>query len=377
MNFTFSEEQQQFADALRRYLDERYGFDARRAIVHSDAGVSADQWRAFAELGLTALPVPEAHGGFGGGAVDMLVAMQELGRALVVEPYWATAVGIEAVRVAGSGSGEDAALLERVAQGDAKLAVAFHEPHARYDLFAIETTARPDGDAFALNGVKSIVQHGAQADVLITPARLPNGALGLFAVARGAAGADVVDYRTIDGQRAATIRLSNTPARALAGGERDAAVLEKIADYGIVLLCAEAIGALDALNRATLDYTKTRQQFGMPIARFQALQHRMVDMLIHVEQARSLAYLAAVRYASDDANTRRKAVSAAKVRIGQAARFVGQQAVQLHGGMGVTDEVAAAHLFKRLSIIETTLGDVDHHLARFASLPDFAALQDA
>ncbi|AOJ02395.1 pimeloyl-CoA dehydrogenase small subunit [Burkholderia mayonis] len=377
MNFTFSEEQQQFADALRRYLDERYGFDARRAIVHSDAGVSADQWRAFAELGLTALPVPEAHGGFGGGAVDMLVAMQELGRALVVEPYWATAAGIEAVRVAGSGSGEDAALLERVAQGDAKLAVAFHEPHARYDLFAIETTARPDGDAFALNGVKSIVQHGAQADVLIAPARLPNGALGLFAVARGAAGADVVDYRTIDGQRAATIRLSNTPARALAGGERDAAALEKISDYGIVLLCAEAIGALDALNRATLDYTKTRQQFGMPIARFQALQHRMVDMLIHVEQARSLAYLAAVRYASDDANTRRKAVSAAKVRIGQAARFVGQQAVQLHGGMGVTDEVAAAHLFKRLSIIETTLGDVDHHLARFASLPDFAALQDA
>ncbi|AJX33679.1 acyl-CoA dehydrogenase family protein [Burkholderia oklahomensis] len=377
MNFTFSEEQQQFADALRRYLDERYGFDARRAIVHSDAGVSADQWRAFAGLGLTALPVPEAHGGFGGGAVDMLVAMQELGRALVVEPYWATAVGIEAVRVAGSGSGEDAALLERVAQGDAKLAVAFHEPHARYDLFAIETTARPHGDAFVLNGVKSVIQHGAQADALIAPARLPNGALGLFVVARGATGADVVDYRTIDGQRAATIRLSSTPARALAGGERDASALEKIADYGIVLLCAEALGALDALNRATLDYTKTRQQFGVPIARFQALQHRMVDMLIHVEQARSLAYLAAVRYASDDADARRKAVSAAKVRIGQAARFVGQQAVQLHGGMGVTDEVAAAHLFKRLSIIETTLGDVDHHLARFASLPDFAALQDA
>ncbi len=161
------------------------------------------------------------------------------------------------------------------------------------------------------------------------------------------------------------------------GGERDAAALERIADYGVVLLCGEAIGALDALNHATLDYTKTREQFGVPIARFQALQHRMVDMLIHAEQARSLTYLAAVRYASDDANARRKAVSAAKARVGQAARFVGQQAVQLHGGMGVTDEVAAAHLFKRLSIIETTLGDVDHHLARFASLPDFALLQDA
>ncbi|SMG00473.1 acyl-CoA dehydrogenase family protein [Burkholderia singularis] len=377
MNFTFSEEQQQFGDALRRYLTERYDFDARRAIIHSEAGVSADQWRAFAELGLTALPVPQAHGGFGGDAVYMLVAMRELGRALVVEPYWATAVGIEALRIAGSGDAADAALLERVAQGDAKLAVAFHEPHARYDLFAIETSARPDGDAFALSGVKSVVTHGAQADVLILPARLPDGALGLFALERGAAGADVTDYRTIDGQRAATIRLSNAPARALAGGMHGDAAWEQIADYGTVLLCAEALGALDALNHATLDYTKTREQFGGPIARFQALQHRMVDMLIHAEQARSLTYLAAVRYASSNADERRRAVSAAKARLGQAARFIGQQAVQLHGGMGVTDEVAAAHWFKRLSIIETTLGDVDHHVARFASLPDFAAPQAA
>ncbi len=161
------------------------------------------------------------------------------------------------------------------------------------------------------------------------------------------------------------------PARRLVDGSRGAETLERIADYGIVLLCAEAIGALDALNRATLEYTRTREQFGMPIARFQALQHRMVDMLIHAEQARSLTYLAALRYADDDANQRRRAVSAAKVRVGQAARFVGQQAIQLHGGMGVTNEVAAAHLFKRLSIIDLTLGDVDHHTARFASLPDF------
>ncbi|WP_323121591.1 acyl-CoA dehydrogenase family protein [Burkholderia alba] len=377
MDFTFTDEQQQFADALRRYLDGRYGFDARQAIVRTDAGVSGEQWRAFAELGLTALPVPESHGGFGGSAVDMMVAMQELGRALVVEPYWATAVGIEALRTAGSGAGEDAALLERVAQGDAKLAVAFNEPDARYDLFALATTAAPQGTGFVLNGVKSVVQHGAQADVWIVPARVADGSLGLFAIERGAAGAEVVDYRTIDGQRAATIRLSNTPGRALAGGEHDAAALEKIADYGIVLLCGEAVGALDALNRATLDYTKTREQFGVPIARFQALQHRMVDMLIQAEQARSITYLAAVRYAGADADARRQAVSAAKARVGQAARFVGQQAVQLHGGMGVTNEVAAAHLFKRLSIIETTLGDVDHHLERFAARPSFMTPQDA
>ncbi|OJA76717.1 pimeloyl-CoA dehydrogenase small subunit [Burkholderia ubonensis] len=371
MDFTFTDEQQQFADALRRYLDEQYGFETRQAIVRSEAGVSDAQWQAFTELGLTALPVPDAQGGFGGSAIDMLVALQALGRALVVEPYWATAVGVEALRVAGSGAGEDAALLEGVAQGRKRLAVAFHEPHARYDLFALDTRASgPDG-AQRLTGIKSIVQHGAQADVWIVPARLDDGAVGLFAVERGAAGADVVDYRTIDGQRAATIRLNDTPARRLAGGERDAAALERIADYATVLLCAEAVGALDELNRATVEYTKTREQFGVPIARFQALQHRMVDMLIHAEQARSLTYLAAVRYASDDADARRKAVSAAKARVGQAARFVGQQAVQLHGGMGVTNEVAAAHLFKRLSIIETTLGDTDHHLARIAALPDF------
>ncbi|MGU7781974.1 acyl-CoA dehydrogenase family protein [Burkholderia sp. PU8-34] len=371
MDFSFTDEQQQFADALRRYLDEQYGFEARQAIVRSDAGVSDTQWQAFAELGLTALPVPDAQGGFGGSAVDMLVAMQELGRALVVEPYWATAVGIEALRVAGSGAGDDAALLERVAQGRMRLAVAFHEPHARYDLFAIDTHARGQGGTVRVTGTKSIVQHGAQADAWIVPARLDDGAVGLLVVERGAAGTDVIDYRTIDGQRAATIRFDATPARLLTGGARDAAALEQVADYATVLLCAEAIGALDELNRATVEYTKTREQFGVPIARFQALQHRMVDMLIHAEQARSLTYLAAVRYASADADARRKAVSAAKARVGQAARFVGQQAVQLHGGMGVTNEVAAAHLFKRLAIIETTLGDTDHHLARIAALPDF------
>ncbi|HEY1995715.1 acyl-CoA dehydrogenase [Paraburkholderia sp.] len=377
MDFTFTDEQQQFADALRRYLDKNYGFEARQAIVYSDAGVSETHWNAFSELGLTALPVPEEQGGFNGSPVDMLVVMQELGRALVVEPYWATAVGIEALRIAGSagaGHGEDTALLERAAQGEIKLAVAFHEPHARYDLFSVETTAVKQGEQYALSGKKSVVLHGAQAHYWIVPARL-NGEIALFVVARDAAGVQVTDYRTIDGQRAANLSLEGTPARQLVGETGGAAALEHIADYGTVLLCAEAVGALDALNHATVEYTKTRQQFGQPIARFQALQHRMVEMLIHAEQARSVTYLAAVRYASTNADERRRAVSAAKVRVGQAARFVGQQAVQLHGGMGVTNEVAAAHLFKRLAIIETTLGDVDHHLARFAALPGFATAE--
>ncbi|BDC38860.1 acyl-CoA dehydrogenase family protein [Paraburkholderia terrae] len=371
MNFNFTDEQQQFADALRRYLDKQYGFEARQAIVRTEAGVSDEHWSAFAELGLTALPVPEAQGGFDGGAVDMLIVMQELGRAIVVEPYWSTAVGIEALRLSGTGDSDDAALLERAAQGESKLAVAFHEPHARYDLFSIDTTAAREGNGYALSGTKSVAQHGAQADYWIVPARL-DGEIALFVVARDAANTQITDYRTIDGQRAATLTFNATPARKLNGRHAGAAALEHIADYGVVLLCAEAIGALDALNHATVEYTKTRQQFGVPIARFQALQHRMVEMLIHTEQARSATYLAAVRYGSDDVDERRRAVSAAKVRVGQAARFVGQQAVQLHGGMGVTNEVAAAHLFKRLAIIETTLGDVDHHLARFAALPGFA-----
>ncbi len=234
MNFTFTDEQQQFADALRRYLDRQYGFDARRAIVHSAAGVSDTHWAGFAELGLTALPVPQAQGGFDGGAVDMLVVMQELGRALVVEPYWATAVGVEALRLAGTGQGDDAALLERVAQGEIKLAVAFHEPGARYDLFQVETTATQQRDGHGLSGIKSIVQHGAQADHWIVPARV-DGEISLFAVARDAAGVQVTDYRTIDGQRAATLTFEHTPARWLGGDHAGAATFGRIADYGTML----------------------------------------------------------------------------------------------------------------------------------------------
>ena len=371
MNFNFTEEQQQLADALRRYLDKNYGFEARQAIVKTPAGVSDSHWSAFVELGLTALPVPAEQGGFDGAPFDMLVVMQELGRALVVEPYWATAVGVEALELAGASVAENAALLEGVASGEVKLAAAFHEPQSRYDLFALETEASETSAGFALTGAKSVVQHGAQASYWIVPARLA-GQVALFVVARDAQGVEVNEYRTIDGQRAATLTFNEARARRLGDAHTGAATWEKIADYATFLLCAEAVGAMDALNHATVEYTKTRQQFGVPIARFQALQHRMAEMLIHAEQARSLTYLAAARYSSESADERRRAISAAKVRVGQAARFIGQQAVQLHGGMGVTNEVAAAHLFKRLAIIETTLGDVDHHLERFASLPGFA-----
>ena len=375
MDFTFKEEQQQFADALRRWIDKDYGFDTRNKIIHSPSGVSDAAWATLADLGMTALPVPEAQGGFSGSAVDMLVVMQELGRGLVVEPYLATVLGAEFLRLAG---GHDN-LLERVAGGDLKLACALGEKQARHDLFDIATTATVSDGGYRLDGVKTVVIHGAQAGALIVSAR-SGGAqrdtdgIALFVLAADSPGLSVRDYRTIDGQRAATVTLTGVqaPAASLLGAPGAGwDILDAAADYGASLLCSEALGAMDAIFAATLDYLKTRTQFGAPIGKFQALQHRMADMFIHIEQARSMAMLAAGKLGSSDAEQRRRSVSAAKARVGQALKFVGQQAVQLHGGMGVTNELPAAHHFKRLSMIELTLGDSDHHLQRFIAQPGF------
>ncbi|HEV7814931.1 MAG TPA: acyl-CoA dehydrogenase family protein [Janthinobacterium sp.] len=376
MDFAFKEEQRQFADALRRWVDKDYAFETRRKIIHSQSGVSDAAWAALAELGMTALPVPQAQGGFSGGAVDMLVVMQELGRGLVVEPYLATVLGAEFLKL---GGGHDA-LLEQVAGGALKLACALGEKQARHDLFDIATTATATaGGGFVIDGVKTVAVHGAQAGALIVSARSggdqrDSAGISLFVVAAGTPGLTVSDYRTIDGQRAATVALERValpPSALLGGAGAGWELLDAAADYGAGLLCFEALGAMDAIFAATLAYLKTRTQFGAPIGKFQALQHRMADMFIHLEQARSMAMLAAVKLDAGDAAQRRRVVSAAKARIGQAARFVGQQAVQLHGGMGVTDELPAAHHFKRLAMIELTLGDSDHHLQRFIAQPGF------
>lgn len=381
MDFNFTPEQRQFADALKRWIARDYGFEARRAIVHSDTGTSNTAWATLAELGMTALPVPAEHGGFDGSAVDMFVVMQELGRGLVVEPYFATMFGAEFLRV-GGGHG---ALLERVAAGELVLACALGERQSRHDLFDIATRAerRNSGDGWVLNGEKKVVIHGAEAGMLVVSARSSggqreHGGVCLFVLSADTPGVHVTGYRTLDGLRAADVRFENVqaPAESLIGAEgAGSEILDAALDYGAGLLCFEALGAMEALFEATLDYLKTRQQFGAPIGKFQALQHRMADMYIHLEQARSMALLAAVKLASGDAAERRRAVSAAKYRINQAARFVGQQAVQLHGGMGVTDELPAAHYFKRLASIELTLGDADHHLARFIAQPGFTEAQ--
>jgi alkylation response protein AidB-like acyl-CoA dehydrogenase len=377
MDFNFTEEQKQFADALRRWIDKDYSFEHRNKIVYSERGVSDEAWATLAELGMTALPIPEEQGGFNGSAVDMMVVMHELGRGLVVEPYFATVLGAEFLKRAG-GNG---ALLERIAGGDLKLACALHERQSRYDLFDVATTAAPSAGGYVLNGVKTVVVHGAQAGVLIVSARTGDvqrdrDGISLFAIPSDADGITIRDYRTIDNQRAADITFANVqvPASAVLGKIGAGwDILDAVSDYGSALLCSEAVGAMEALNAATLEYLKTRQQFGVPIGKFQALQHRMADMFMHLEQARSMAMLAAAKVASTDAAERRRTVSAAKARVGQALKFVGQQAVQLHGGMGVTNELPAAHYFKRLTMIELTLGDTDHHVMRFIEQPGFSA----
>ncbi|WP_295999804.1 acyl-CoA dehydrogenase family protein [Rugamonas sp.] len=375
MDFTLTEEQQQFGEALRRWIAKDYSFDARRRIIHSASGVSDLAWDTLVELGMTALPVPQAQGGFDGSAVDLMVVMQELGRGLVVEPYWATVLGAQFLKLAG---GKEA-LLARLANGQLKLACALTEKHARYDLNDVTTIASVNGEGYLIDGSKTVVVHGGQAGAFVVSARSSgaqrdcNG-ISLFVVPADADGVTVRDYRTIDGQRAATVTFANVALPPVALLSRLGAgwdILDAAADYGATLLCAEAVGAMDAIFAATLDYVKTRQQFGAPIGRFQALQHRMADMYIHIEQARSMAMLAAVKVASESVEERRRTVSAAKARVGQAARFVGQQAVQLHGGMGVTDELPAAHHFKRLTMIDLTLGDVDYHLERFIAQPGF------
>jgi len=375
MDFNFNPEQGQFADALKRWIGRDYGFEARRAIVRSDAGVSDAAWATLVELGMTALPVPEAQGGFSGSAVDMLVVMQELGRGLVVEPYLATVLGAEFLRL----GGRHPQLLEQVATGELKLACALGERQSRHDMRDIATRAEPEGDGYVLNGEKKVVLHGAQAGMLVVSARsggaqCDEAGIGLFLVPLDAAGLRITDYRTLDGLRAADVVFDQVrvdAAAVIGAAGAGWSILDAALDYGAGLLCAEAVGAMEAIFDTTLEYLKTRQQFGAPIGKFQALQHRMADMFVHLEQARSMALLAAVKLGSNDAGERRRAVSAAKYRINLAARFIGQQAVQLHGGMGVTDELPAAHYFKRLSTIELTLGDADHHLARFIAQPGF------
>lgn len=374
MDFNYNEEQLALQDTLRRFIAKDYGFEQRRALAKSAEGFSRDHWRQFADLGILALPFPEDFGGLSGNAVDSMLVMEMLGRGLVLEPYLATVIlsgGL--IRDNGSATQKEA-LLPAIAGGELLMALAHYEAGGRYEIRHVATGAKADGDGFVLNGTKAVVLAGGAADKLIVSARTsgaPEDAKGisLFLVERNAPGLSVRSYATQDGARAAEVKLTNVRVAgdALIGAKDNALpLIERAFDYAVAALCAEAVGAMAALNEVTLEYLKTRKQFGQPIGRFQALQHRMVDMVIATEQARSMATLAAVKADSTDAAERRRTLSAAKAYVGQSARSVGQSAVQLHGGMGVVDELNVSHYFKRLTMINATFGDADHHLGLFS-----------
>ena len=375
MDFEYSEEQRLLSETLRRFLATGYNFDARAKILASGPGYSEDVWAALAEMGVLGVPFDAEHGGFGGTTVDMLVVMEALGEALVVEPYLAT-VGLGGRFVARGGSpAQQARILPGLIQGKTKLAFAHTEPGARYDLRQVALRAQRSGDGWRLDGDKRMVLHGGAADLLVVSARTA-GATGdpagisLFLVERTAPGVTVAEARTLDNLRVADVRLAGVAVSgdALLGRQGQAlGLVDEVVDYATVLICAEAVGAIRYAHDATLEYLKTRRQFGVPIGSFQALQHRMVDILISYEQARSIATLACVKTDTADAAERRRVVSAAKIKIADAARHVSQEAVQLHGGMGMTEELKISHTFRRLTMIAQAFGDADHHLARFAA----------
>jgi alkylation response protein AidB-like acyl-CoA dehydrogenase len=373
VDFSFTEEQSMLRDTVASYLQDNYDFETRRKVIKSEAGWRPQVWKAFAEeLGILGAPFSEDHGGLGGDAIDNMIVMEEFGKALVVEPYLSTVViGGGFMKHSGyAGAGE---VIGKIIDGSAVISFAYAEPQGRYNLADLKTTAKKDGAGWVLNGHKAVVVGAPWATHLIVTARTGGGqrdagGVGVFLIEKGLPGVTTRDYPTVDGQRASEISFENVsvPAEALIS-EDGLALVEKIADEAIAALCAEAVGVQRKLHEGTLDYTKQRKQFGAPIASFQVLQHRMVDMFMALEQSVSMTYMATIKLTESDAE-RAKAISAAKVQVGRANKFIGQNAIQLFGGMGMTDEVSIGHYFKRATLIEGQFGSVDHHLKRYEDL---------
>lgn len=355
MNFDYNEEQQLLADSVRRFLQKDYDFEARRRIVASDAGWSAQVWAQFAEMGLTGLPVSADYGGFGGGAVDLMGVMEAFGDALVVEPYLPTVLAARLIRK------HD--ILGAVVEGTVRLALAHAEAGARHRVGHVNAVAKKAGGGWTIDGEKKAVSGAPMADRLVVSAKA-DGEIALFLV--DAKDVTLRPFRALDETRSADVTLKGAKAERLEGG---LAELEEAIDFGTALVCAEAVGAMKFACDTTLEYLKTRKQFGVPIGTFQALQHRMVDMFIAYEQAKSMACLACSKADSAESEKdRKRAISAAKIKIADNARLVSQESVQLHGGMGMTEELKVSHTFRRLTVIIDQFGGADYHLERFASL---------
>lgn len=375
MNFDFSEEQVMLRDSVARFIQDDYSFDARRKIAASDSGMSAEHWQTFAELGWLSVPFAEEHGGFGGGPVDVMVMMEEFGKGMVLEPYFATVILFGGLLQRAGSAEQQATYIPRIVEGKCLGAFAFTERQSRYELADVKTTATRDGDGFVLNGEKVVVYNGANADTLIVAARTggeqcDEDGISLFIVDAGAAGIDRMSYALMDGQRAANLVFKDVrlPADALLG-DKDKAypVMSRVVLEACVALAAEGLGIMGQLNTKTLEYTKQREQFGVPIGSFQALQHRMVDTFMSYEQTKSLLYRAVCTLEKEDEDPARD-IHALKVMLDRAGRHVHSEAIQLHGGMGLTDEMDIAHYAKRLMMINATFGDGDHHQAQFNAL---------
>ena len=361
MDFDFSDDQEQLRDAVRKWVDKGYTFERRRAIVAA-GGFDRAVYGELAELGLTALTVPEQHDGMGQGAIDAMVVAEELGRGIVLEPV-AQGFIASAVLSHYAPAAAQSTWLPRMASGEALVVLAQQERKARYRLDICDAKAAPAQSGYTLTATKSIVSAGDHADAFIVPAQL-DGAMALFLVERSASGVSTQGYVTQDGSRAAEVQLTNAPATLIT--QDGLAALELAVDTGIAAACAEAVGVMDKTVAITVEYMNQRKQFGVFIASFQALRHRVADMKMQLELARSMSYYASLKLGAP-APERRAAMARAKVQLGQSMRFVGQQAVQLHGGIGVTDEYIVSHYFKKLTQLEVAFGDTLHHLGEVSA----------
>lgn len=373
MNFQHTEDRRMLADSLNRFISEQYGFETRDRIAKSPEGFSAELWGRFAELGIVGALFDEAHGGFGGDGFDIAVVFESLGRGLVIEPFLDTLIVGQAI--ARSGNEQQRTLLAELIDGSRIVALAHDEPGSHYETSRVSSRAERNADGWILSGAKAVVQHGERADVLLVSARTSDddsaeNGISLFLVPRDTPGITVRSYRKIDGGRAAEVVLDSVRVNAdalLGEVGQGYATLEYGIGYGVLALCAEALGAMDVAKDYTLDYLRTRKQFGVPIGSFQALQHRMADLLLEIEQARSAVINAAAALGAAHL-TRERALSAAKYSIGRIGALVAEESVQLHGGIGMTWELPLAHYAKRLVMIDHQLGDEDHHLARYIAL---------
>lgn len=369
MNFEFSDDEQQLSEAVQRWVERGYGFERRTAIAKA-GGFSAEAWGEIAELGLLGLGTSEDDGGMAMGPVAPMLALEALGRALVLEPVAAVAL-VAASVLAQASADARASWAPRVASGEARVVLAYQERTSRYKLERVAVKAAKNGDAWTLTGAKSLVPIGDAADAFIVSARVGGAVddaagIALFLVERAAAGVTTRGYALQDGSRAAEVTLADAPATLLVAAGPAFAVLERAVDIGIAALAAEAIGAMDKLFELTADYLNTRKQFGVPIGTFQALRHRMADMKMQLELARSMSYYATLKLGEEPA-VRRRAVAQAKVQLGLSARYLGQQAIQLHGGIGMTDEYIGSHYFKRLTTMEMQFGDTMHHIGEVSA----------